>query len=255
MIRLVFLVRRRPDLSLEEFQQYWRHEHGPLVAYHQARLGIVRYTQTHRIGDPADERMAAARGGMEQPYDGVAELWFPSEAALVEAGRTEGGKRAGKDLLADEGRFIDLPNSPMWLAHEYPQVSPVHEIVARPNSPVVKLHFPLRHVPSLTLEQAQHYWRVQHGPLIRSLAAAMGTLRYQQVHRYETPVAAALAESRGITAEPYTGHAEAWTDRSAARVTDEARAANRAAIDDERHFIDFARSAMWLGKEHVLIGG
>jgi len=38
------------------------------------------------------------------------------------------------------------------------------------------------------------------------------------------------------------------------RVTDELRAANRAAIADERQFIDFSRSAMWLGKEHVLVG-
>ena len=254
MIRLVFMVRRRPDLSLTEFQDYWRNEHGPLVAFHQTRLGVVRYTQTHRIGDPTDERMAAARGGMEEPYDGVAELWFHSEQALIEAGRTDGGKRAGRDLLEDEPRFIDLANSPMWLAHESPQVSPVHEVVARPNSPLVKLHFPLRHLPSLSLDEAQRYWRVQHGPLIRSLSPAMGTLRYQQVHRYETPVATALATSRGIVAEPYSGHAEAWTDRSAVRVTDELRAANRAAIADERHFINFARSAMWLGKEHVLVG-
>jgi len=254
MIRLVFMARRRPDMTLQQFQQYWRDEHGPLVAYHQHRLGIVRYTQTHRIGDPTDEKMAAARGGMEAPYDGVAELWFASEAALVEAGRTEGGKRAGRDLLEDEARFIDLPNSPLWLAHEYPQINPVDEVVARPNSPVVKLHFPLRHLPDRTMADAQLYWKVQHGPLIRSLARAMGTLRYQQVHRYETPVADALCAARGIVAEPYTGHAEAWTDRSAVRATDELRAAGRAAVEDERHFIDFARSAMWLGKEHVLVG-
>lgn len=240
-------------MSLADFQAYWRDEHGPLVAYHQHRLGIVRYTQTHRLGDPTDERMAAARGGMEAPYDGVAELWFPSEAAIAEAGRTDGGRRAGRDLLEDEAKFIDLPNSPLWTAHEYPQVNPVHEVVAHPMSSVVKLHFPLRHLPSLSLEEAQTYWKVQHGPLIRSMAAAMGTLRYQQVHRYDSAVAEALRAARGTAVEAYTGHAEAWTDRAAARVTDEMRAANRAAIADEAHFIDFGRSAMWLGKEHVLI--
>lgn len=252
MIRLVALVRRRPDLSLPEFQDYWRNEHGPLVAYHQNRLGLRRYTQSHRIEDPANERMATARGGMEAPYDGVAELWFESEAAFVAAGRSEGGRRADADLLADEQRFIDLPNTAMYLTHEYPQVSPVHEVVARERSPIVKLHFPLRHLPSLSLEEAQRYWRVQHGPLIRSWASAMGMLRYQQVHRYETPIEAALRTSRGIVVEPYTGHAEAWVDRSAGSGP-EARAGGRAAIEDEATFIDFARSAMWFGKEHVLV--
>lgn len=253
MIRLVSLVRRKPELSLAEFQDYWRNEHGPLVAYHQVRLGIERYTQSHRLEDPANERMATARGGMEAPYDGVAELWFESEAAFVAAGRSEGGRAAGAALLADEANFIDLPNSPMHLAHEYPQVSPAAEVVARPKSPIVKLHFPLRHLPSLSLEEAQQYWRVQHGPLIRSWAPAMGMLRYQQVHRYETPIEAALRASRGIEVEPYTGHAEAWTDRAAVRTSDEIRRAGRAAIDDEANFIDFGRSSMWLGKEHVLI--
>jgi uncharacterized protein (TIGR02118 family) len=253
MIRLVFLMRRQPHLSLEEFHTYWRDEHGPLVAFHQRHLGIVRYTQAHRLEDPANERMAEARGGMEPPYDGVAELWFHSEQAFAEAGRTPGGRAAGRALLEDEATFIDLASSPIWLAHNLPQVNPTPEsVLARPMSPVVKLHFPLRHVPSLSLEEAQAYWRVQHGPLIRSMAPAMGMLRYQQVHRYPSSIEAGLRSARGTITEPYTGHAEAWTDRSRGR-SPEAAAAGRAAIEDERHFIDFGRSTMWIGKEHVLV--
>ena len=83
---------------------------------------------------------------MEEPYDGVAELWWESEEALQSAGGTADGRRAGAALLADEAEFIDLPASPLWLAHEYPQVNPTPEtIVARPMSRIVKLHFPLRH--------------------------------------------------------------------------------------------------------------
>ena len=32
MIRLVYVLRRLPNLSLQEFQDYWRDAHGPLVA-------------------------------------------------------------------------------------------------------------------------------------------------------------------------------------------------------------------------------
>jgi hypothetical protein len=253
MIRLVFLLRRKAGLSLAEFSDRWRLDHGPIVAGNQTAIGVLRYTQTHRLDDPMNEAMATARGGMEQPYDGVAELWWASEEALLEASGTEAGRHVGDVLLADEAEFIDLAASPLWLAHEYPQVNPTPEtIVARPASRIVKLHFPLRHPDGMSLDDAQRYWRVQHGPLIRSMAPAMGMLRYQQVHRFETPLEAALRSSRGTQVESYTGHAEAWFERGGTPPP-EAADAGRRAIEDERMFIDFGRSAMWIGKEHVFV--
>jgi hypothetical protein len=91
----------------------------------------------------------------EEPYDGVAELWWESEAAIASAMSTPEGQRAGAELLADEAEFIDLPSSPLWLAHEYPQVNPSPEhVVARPKSSIVKLHFPLRHPAGMSLDEA-----------------------------------------------------------------------------------------------------
>jgi uncharacterized protein (TIGR02118 family) len=254
MIRLVFFLRRRQHLSLEEFHRYWRDEHGPLMASFQHALGALRYTQSHRLDEADNERMARARGAMEPAYDGVAETWFASEAALVQAARSDAGRRAGRALIEDEGRFIDLPGSPLWLAHDHPQINPNPEnVVARTKSTIVKLHFPLRQPAGMSILDAQHYWLAQHGPLIRSLAPAMGMLKYQQVHRYESAFEAELRKARGTVADPYLGHAEAWTDRGTPRNGPEVRAAGRAAIEDERVFIDFARSAIWIGKEHVFI--
>ena len=254
MIRLVFLLRRAPHLSLEEFHRYWREEHAPLVASHQHHLGILKYVQVHRVDDPAWANLAGARGEMESPYDGTAELWWESEEAFAAASANDAGRRAGAALLEDERRFIDLPASPLWLAHEYPQVNPTPEnIVARERSSILKLYFPLRHRSELTLDEAQRYWRVQHGPTIRRQAPAMGMLRYQQIHRYETPFEAALRAGRQTAVEPYTGHAEAWLDGAVSRGGADVRAAGRTAVEDERHFIDFARSNIWVGKEHVII--
>jgi uncharacterized protein (TIGR02118 family) len=118
VIRLVFLLRRKPDLSLDEFHARWRDDHGPLVASHQTRLGIQRYTQSHRLDDPLNDLMAAARGAMEPPYDGVAELWWDNEADIAAALTAPGGSEAGRILLEDERKFIDLANSPMFWARE-----------------------------------------------------------------------------------------------------------------------------------------
>jgi hypothetical protein len=49
-----------------------------------------------------------------EPYDGVAEIWFESEAAMAAAGQNPGAAEAARDLLEDERKFIDLENSPLW---------------------------------------------------------------------------------------------------------------------------------------------
>ena len=146
MIRITFLLRRQAGLSRDDFQDYWRRSHGPLVASHAEALQALRYVQVHTLDDPANAAMAEARGGMEAPYDGVAELWFEHREALAASFADPAGRAAGAALLEDEARFIDLPNSPVWLAHEYPQVNPTPELlVARPWDTTVKLYYPLRH--------------------------------------------------------------------------------------------------------------
>ncbi|MCH9663078.1 MAG: EthD domain-containing protein [Gammaproteobacteria bacterium] len=256
MIRLTFLLRHRPELTLDEFQDYWRRKHGPLVASLGEALHARRYVQVHTLDDPVNAEMAAARGGMELPYSGVAEIWWDNWAQLKACMTSESGREAGAALLEDEAHFIDLPNSPLWLAYEYPQINPVSEtLVARPRNPYVKLYYPLRHAESLELDEAQHYWHTHHGPIIRAHAAASGVLKYIQVHRCEHPLEASLRKVRGTVVEPYTGHAELWLDRrlQRGRTTPEAKEAGRRAIEDESTFVDFKRSGLWVAKEHVFI--
>ena len=117
MLKLTFCLRRLPALSLAEFQDYWLNKHGPLVRSLQPALGMVRYVQLHRLpGDLADG-MRRVRGAPE-PYDGVAELWWESEESYRAAGRNPEAREAGRVLLADEAKFIDLAHSPLWLNHE-----------------------------------------------------------------------------------------------------------------------------------------
>jgi uncharacterized protein (TIGR02118 family) len=116
-VKLVFCVKRLPHLSRDDFQKYWRDRHAPLVREAAPALAIRRYVQTHTAATPLNERLRAGRGAPEE-YDGVAELWFDSIEALVAAGGTPEGRAAGKRLLEDERRFIDLARSPLWLAEE-----------------------------------------------------------------------------------------------------------------------------------------
>ena len=74
------------------------------------------------------------------------------------------------------------------------------------------------------------------------------------MHRDEQDLTDGINRSRGSKVEPYLGHAEVWMDRSAmGNPSPENRTASKRAYEDEANFIDFARSTMFLTKEHVFI--
>ena len=255
MIRIEFVLRRKEGMSREEFQDYWQNVHGPLVARHSSALNIHRYIQLHTLDDPINDALAEARGGMEQPYDGVAELWWETPDAL-NAFKSKEGAKAAQELLDDERKFIDLPNSPLWFAYEYPQVNPTEYMVATQHSPLIKLFFCLRPLNHQTVEECQLYWRTNHGPLIRGVSTGFRMHRYLQVHYCDNELSESLTESRGTLIPPYAGHAEAWFNRADLMMLADVPEASRAmqiAIEDEAKFIDFKKSAMWIGKERIFI--
>jgi uncharacterized protein (TIGR02118 family) len=118
VLKLTFCLRRLPRLSLAEFQDYWLNRHGPLVRRQQPALGMVRYVQVHRRSDTLGDGARVARSAPE-PYDGVAELWWENEESFRASGRTAEGREAGRLLLEDEAKFIDLAHSPLWLNTEH----------------------------------------------------------------------------------------------------------------------------------------
>jgi uncharacterized protein (TIGR02118 family) len=118
MIKLVFSLRRKPEMTREEFQAYWRNEHASLVSRHAEALRIRRYVQTHALSSEVAAAQSAARGSEPDVYDGEAELWWDSLDDVVAAVSTPEGQQAALELLEDERRFIDLPRSPMWIGEE-----------------------------------------------------------------------------------------------------------------------------------------
>jgi len=119
MIKLVFVIRRREDLSPEEFHRYWLEEHGPLARRLLDELGARRYVQTHTVGADLNGALAASRGTREA-YDGVAEVWWDSLDALLAVTSSEEGQRANETLTADEAKFIDFERSSLFITEEHP---------------------------------------------------------------------------------------------------------------------------------------
>jgi uncharacterized protein (TIGR02118 family) len=123
MIKLVYCLRRLPELSREEFQRYWRETHGPRVRERAGTLGIKRYVQVHTLESPLNEALRANRGSEGEIFDGVAELWWESAEVLAAGSSTPEGRQAAQELREDEKRFIDFGRSVMFVAEENPVVA------------------------------------------------------------------------------------------------------------------------------------
>ncbi len=122
MVRLIYCLRRKEGMSLQEFQRYWREVHGPLVEKHAQALRIRRYVQVHTLDTPLNEALGRQRGCQVEPYDGVAELWWDSLEEFQAAAQTEEGRAAARQLAEDEARFIDVARSTIFLAQENPVI-------------------------------------------------------------------------------------------------------------------------------------
>ncbi len=117
MIKLTFCLHRLPALSREAFQTYWFERHAPLVKKNREALRIRRYVQMHASPDAVSEAIRASREA-PGPYDGVALLWWDSIEDIVAATSKPAGAAAGRELLEDERKFIDLKRSPLFFGEE-----------------------------------------------------------------------------------------------------------------------------------------
>jgi uncharacterized protein (TIGR02118 family) len=91
MIKYVTVLSRREGMSREEFSNYWKNTHAPIL---QQIPGLRGYVQNHALPDLE---------GKEPPYDGFGELYFDS----LEAMQGGLGSPEGEATLADIPNFCD----------------------------------------------------------------------------------------------------------------------------------------------------
>lgn len=86
MIKVMSLMKRRNDMSFQEFRKWLLDEH---VEFARKLPGLRKYTANALISENPDA-----------PYDGITELFFDSEEAMADAFGTEAGKAAGGDAAS-----------------------------------------------------------------------------------------------------------------------------------------------------------
>ncbi|SOD74671.1 uncharacterized protein (TIGR02118 family) [Jatrophihabitans sp. GAS493] len=117
-VKLLFCLRRRADLTREEFQEYWQGSHGKLGVELADDLGFIRYVQSHTLSAPLNDALQASRSA-PPAYDGVVELWFESVEAVERTFSTPKGRAAARRLVEDESNFVDVSASPIFLVSEH----------------------------------------------------------------------------------------------------------------------------------------
>jgi uncharacterized protein (TIGR02118 family) len=106
MIKAIYLIRRKPGMSPEDFHRYWREVHGAIAA----RIpGMRRYVQCHAV--------PAGAGAPE--YDGAAEAWFDD----LESVRRAVASPEYAAAREDEARFIDLERTTLIFTEEVPFIA------------------------------------------------------------------------------------------------------------------------------------
>ncbi len=118
MIKMIFCVKKRADISSEFFYDYWRNQHAPLVLEHREALQMRRYSQRHSGYSELGQQAIESRG-MTSAYDGYAEVWWDDLETLSAALSSEQGTRASEVLATDEAKFIDLAESTISFTEEH----------------------------------------------------------------------------------------------------------------------------------------
>ena len=118
MVKLVYCIRRRPDVPPDAFRKHWREVHAPKVERCAQALRARRYVQSHTLDTVLNDALRGSRGA-NPPYDGITEVWWDSEEDLAAAMRTPEGAEAGRALLEDEESFIQLGDSSLFLTEEH----------------------------------------------------------------------------------------------------------------------------------------
>ena len=222
MVKLVVYFKRRADMEVEPFQDYWRTRHAEVVC---GLPGIRRYVQSHTL-------LAGYRKG-EPAFDGIAEVWFDD----VDAIRALDGTDMLRAVQEDEAKFIDRSTMKTLVTDEH-----LIKDGERPDGCVKNIEFVHRR-PDLGVDEFQRYWREVHGPLAREISVI---LRYVQSHCRR----GGYANGRQ---PPCDGIAITWFASTAAMRESARTDAYARTRTDEANFISPGELPFIITREHVVI--
>lgn len=108
----IAMLRRRRDLTLQAFVDYYEHRHAPLIL--SLLPGIVDYRRNFALFEGA----FVSAGAAPFDFDVVTELWFADRAAYDGAMALATREDIAARIAADEENFLDRSATRMFLVEE-----------------------------------------------------------------------------------------------------------------------------------------
>jgi hypothetical protein len=112
MIKYIYLIRRRPDVSAHEFRRLWEsREFDDLVQSVVIKIGGYKLVKSLVLNIDFNKEMNARRNVDEPGYDAILEYVIDDAHDLNERIAREDFRKVFTDLETMEKRFIDLEHS------------------------------------------------------------------------------------------------------------------------------------------------
>jgi hypothetical protein len=111
MIRLITCLKRRDDITAEEFRRYWADTaFDELIARIVALTGAERCAKNLTLGVEANVLLMQERG-LAEPFDGIVEFWWHDAAHFDDLFNSEERKALMREMQTCQRRFADLSAS------------------------------------------------------------------------------------------------------------------------------------------------
>jgi uncharacterized protein (TIGR02118 family) len=116
VIKMIFMLKRRPGMSREEFVRYYESTHAKLGEKHVTNA--ARYVRRYLSGLPEP-----FTGTVREPdFDVVTELWFNNEADMEAAMSHLRKAEVTQEIARDEDKLFDRPRNRVYLVEEVDSV-------------------------------------------------------------------------------------------------------------------------------------
>lgn len=111
MIRFVHCMKRRPELTVPEFREYWNsQEFLDLNNRLEELLEPVRISKNLTYNVDINTVLMQERGS-EEPFDGIMEVWLESGTDLHKIQDSEEGDQIRAEMEAFQKKFVDFSKS------------------------------------------------------------------------------------------------------------------------------------------------
>ncbi len=179
MLRFMTLYKKRADMDYDTFRQEVMDVHVPMVA---KLPGLKRYQQSFNVNWPPQDTLG---------YDGIAELWFETQADHANA------MSQAQEPLAHAAEILDTDYLHNMVVEEHP-ITLDKDGAARNTGGLVRMTAFVNKRDDLSYDEYKRHLLEVHVPIVKQYP---GLVRYQQNFNINWPPQDALG---------YDGTAELW---------------------------------------------